>query len=272
MPPIEDPNQQMQRVQALIRDKRYNQARELLVRMDDPRAEAMVQKLSIATADPDGVMEGVNYVSPIGPIPGDDNTVIRPLGSKDLNAAVYVGGALALLITSVIAIFIGLALNYSTQITDYQLVVFPVIAAAAGGVALNVVLGVLRVRGPLTVVLALITGLLIYGTYWNAQYNDFLRAAQVSSTAEARDAFDQRLRAEYGIGGVLGFVILTGDTRGQPVRGEQLIPFFDDYFPFLPQTETLIYWIVELGIMLLIPVIFTSGRRRKIDDVITTRG
>lgn len=270
MPPIEDPNQQMQRVQALIRDKRYNQARELLVRMDDPRAEAMVQKLSIATADPDGVMEGVNYVSPIGPIPGDDAAVIRPLGSKDLNAAVYVGGALALLITSAIAIFIGLSLNYSTQLTDYQLIVFPVIAAAAGGLALNIVLSILRVRGPLTVVLALITGLLIYGTYWSAQYDDYRAAAEIT-TAEARSAFDDQLQSEYGLGGVLGFVMLSGQ-RGQAVRGEQLVPFFDDYFPFMPETETYIYWLAELGIMLLLPVIFTSGRRRKIDDVITTQG
>lgn len=252
-----DEEQALKRAFNLIKQGNYQEASLILSRLDSSTAEEWLQRLSTKMSDARQGLVTDSDKSPIGRIPGDNQLVISRVQPRRWGIWAAISGVIGIVVTFIIATLSAVVMLVLFNEGEYMLLLVPLLAAAFSGIFLRVYMAIFQVKTVFWVAfLALFLGMMTYGMYWQLHYINYPINSAQQMTAEE---FDKILIAETGQTGALGFIEYATDL-GQPVIRGQVIDFFDEFYPAMSPEESQLYWLVELAILLMIPVLLTRSQ------------
>lgn len=259
---------QLQQASTLIRAKRFEEARALLVNIDHPKAKEWLAKLNQM-----GPTQASSTKSPVQstsskllPHQKSSSNPTRmpsssPIAQGNKSGGVNLLGILLLLITAIIGgIAVGIALHFSGRII-YLIFASVFLAALIAGFIMQTAVRVGKVRNqPAVIIFAILMGLVAYGSL---RYGDYLwfqeetrsaiRETDPSATNEDIDAFTNIiLEEETGATGFEGFIRLEA-KEGLSITSSR--NFNDDSGGLeLSEPITIGYWVIEILIMIGVPM------------------
>lgn len=267
----------------LIREKRYREARAMLVKLDHPVAEQWINKIDALLAKE----ASTSAVAPTRAKTTSTTSVATPQSAKTTEAAAaktktapikstqeksknsdklpISGIIIAFLCLIIVGIGGGILLFLSSKIT-YLIFLSPLIAALVVGAIMGQALKIGKVRdGLAAAIMAGVMGVLAYGTYRYAEYLDFVQVFHdetvadygeltVEEHAELDVFINEMLVADTGQSGFIGFVLMQGQ-QGMTVESTRV-----GRSPTTWSKEmTLLYWGAEILGFLLIPAGMALG-------------
>jgi hypothetical protein len=169
-------DQTLEKARALLKAKQFDQARSLLLTSNHPMAQQWIEQIDIRTAGQGSTtsMSGLSVRAPLGSEDYSDDDLIRPLTTGRITSLPAVGFGLMVFVALVGGVLLGYGLYYSTYYA-YAIVVSAWVAAFIGGSLLRIGIqlgGVRHARSAFWV--GLIMGLVLYGTYRYALYQDYV--------------------------------------------------------------------------------------------------
>lgn len=248
-------DRELNRARDLLKQKKYEQAYGILIKLDHPMAEQWVQQVSLKLSQTHDSLEGLRVSSPIGDDGLADAGVISEMGAKDMGGANIITGLMVGLILAPLMTFLGIGAYHLLELAElsYELVIFPLVLSTVAGLALALVMGIFRVRGPLiTFALVVFAAFMSYGAFRYAGYLEAMQDPLVSEFVTEVTGGDDFLS-------YLQFAALDG----QEVPRGQAIELFDQFAPRMDTDTTWLYWGFELLIILLMPWVITSGMRKR---------
>lgn len=212
-------DQAIEKARVLLKAKKYDQARTLLMTTNHPMAQQWIEQIDIRAAGQGGMttMDGLSVRAPLGSENYSDNDLIRPLVTGRITALPAFGLALIAFVALVGGVLLGYALYYSSYFA-YAIVVSAWVAAFIGGTALRIAMqvgGVRHARSAFWV--GVIMGLVLYGTYRYALYQDYVgqlsqesvRPGLVFPSEEAVAFADEALLRLTDQPGIVGHMLLS---------------------------------------------------------------
>jgi hypothetical protein len=227
----------LEQARELLKHKRFDEARALLLRTDHPLAQQWLDQIEIRRAGQTGELDGLKVRSALGSAPGEDSLyvddLIRPLDDVRASTLPAFGLALMVFVAGVGGVLLGYGLHLSTSIA-YAIVVSAWIAAYLGGIGLRTAVAAGGVRAPRAAFwIGLLMGVLIYGAYRYAGYQELAGALAdepvfpglAAPSQEALSQTDAALERLVGQPGPFGFVLFTIEAPVLvSVRDEVLLP------------------------------------------------
>jgi hypothetical protein len=256
--------QKMTQARDLIRARQYGEARAILETVDHPLAREWLSKLDRIAP----LQQTSSWTKSRQTTTAREQSPGRPAQRQPTTAPAY--GLLLLLVVAVLGgVGVGLLLFYSSTIV-YILIFSPLLAAGLAGLIIDQGIRLGKMRDGFTaVVFAVFMGLAVYGTYRYAEYVDFRREIreeilQINSGVNPSqlDVFiDDRLRQETGYRAFPGYIMMTAREGIALTISSRYSR--DEIEGTIGEGPTVIYWGIEMLIMLIVPAWMAhSGSRQ----------
>lgn len=212
-------DQTIEKARALLKEKKFDQARTLLLTTNHPMAQQWIEQIDIRALGQGNTsnMDGLTVRAPLGSEDYSDNDLIRPLDTGRISALPAFGLALMVFVALVGGVLIGYGLYYSSYFA-YAIVISAWVAAFIGGTVLRMAVQAGGVRHARTAFwVGVIMGLAIYGTYRYALYQDYVgqlsretvRPGLVFPSDEAIAFADDALERLTEQPGIVGHILLS---------------------------------------------------------------
>lgn len=237
------PKEQIQEARRLIKDKQYDEARSILETIENDMGRQWLAKL-------DGLQARTPTRSHSASDPPITGTAETRRSSKP------VSGLILMLVAAIIGGAATGGLLFASSLIYYAICFSPIIAAVIGGYVLAQAVKLGKVRSALAaLLLGMVMGVVIYGTYRYAEYwdvrkdwrDDILAEEPAMSDALANTIIDEWLYEETGFRKFWGFVKMDAE-EGMTIIGNR-----SGTETTLSENVTMGYWVFELILMLGIP-------------------
>lgn len=250
----------IKQAQELIKARRYDEARHLLQGVQHPMADQLLEQIKqigeMGSMSARGVQPGAKR---------DDwmNQVIDAAESQtQTQSGGSAGGAILLLIASVVGGLAVGALLFLTSKLLYLIIASIAIAGALAGLILSLIFQWAKIRNvALAWIFGILIGLIMYGTFRYAEYLDFVQETRrladeeagvgVVSDDDLNTFIDEFLLEETGSSGLIGFFRLQA-KEGMTIQRTSASASSDGIT--LNQELTVAYWIIEVLIAVGVPI------------------
>jgi hypothetical protein len=245
---MDDTTSRLAQARDLIKARRFNEARRLLEKIDHPQATKWLDQLDL-----------------VAPVSGPAASPAAMMGndpfSGDGHGLPFTGILLGLVVALVGGAAVGVALFFSSTIT-YLICISPLIAGGAAGALLSGAMHIGRVRdGMAAVLFGLLMGAALYGGYRYTEYWDFRNDVADVAREEEPSATDEEisigidliLEEETGSTGFIGFTKYSA-KQGMSITWNSRYSSNDGADTTFGERETVIYWVVELLLVMAVPI------------------